>query len=40
MAGVFADGTVWLSETASHTPWIEDGENLMAQITAFLETFR
>lgn len=40
MASLFPDGRAWISETASHTPWLEDGENFRSRIDSFLERFR
>lgn len=40
MASLFAEGTAWISETASHTPWLEDPDNFMSHLEPFLERFR
>jgi proline iminopeptidase len=40
MASLFPDGTAWISQTASHTPWLEDPENFKTCIDSFLDRFR
>lgn len=37
MASQFPKGSVWISDTASHTPWLEDTEQLRAHVQEFVD---
>lgn len=40
MASLFPNASAWISETSSHTPWLEDPERFKSRVDSFLDRFR